>query len=82
MSEDGGVFNGKVSVRHTIEYCEEMDAKEYYLRNLAYLLTDDEYDKVIKYIKRLTSKRIDEAALKMGIPRDKRKFYARKIFPF
>ena len=71
MSEDGGIFDGKISIRHTVEYYEEIDAKEYYLRNAAYILNDDEFKKVAKYIERITRKRI-------SIPTGKLKSHSKK----
>ena len=50
MSEDGGVFDGKINIRHTVEYYEEINVKEYYLRKASYLLNDEEFNKVAKYI--------------------------------
>ncbi len=80
MSEDSGVFNGKVSVRHTIEYYEEMDAKEYYLRKIASLLTDEEFNKLSKYVERITKKRISISLGNKKMRSEKDKFSGKIIF--
>lgn len=71
MSEDSGVFDSKINIRHTVEYYEEIDVKEYYLRKASYLLNDEEFNKVAKYIERITRKRI-------SIPKGKLKSHSKK----
>ncbi|MBQ8482322.1 MAG: hypothetical protein IJ532_07300 [Alphaproteobacteria bacterium] len=78
MSEDSGVFDGKVSIRHVVEYYEEIDAKEYYLRKTAYLLNDDEFKKVTKYIERITQKRIAVSTGKLKTHSQKHRHYGRE----
>ena len=80
MSEDGGIFDGKISIRHTVEYYEEIDVKEYYLRNAAYILNDDEFKKVTKYIERITRKRISIPTGNKKIHSEKCRYLGRETF--
>lgn len=51
-------FNGKIDVRHTVEYYETISVFEYDMRTAARLLSEDEQIKVMAYINRLTKNRL------------------------
>lgn len=80
MSEDSGVFDGKINIRHTVEYYEEIDVKEYYLRKASYLLNDEEFNKVAKYIERLTKKRILTPSGNKKLRSEKHKHFGLEFF--
>ena len=51
-------FDGKIRMRHTVEYYEEIDVFEYDLRTAAKLMSEEERQKVMAYINRLTKNRL------------------------
>ena len=51
-------FDGKIDVRHTVEYYETISVFEYDMRTAARLLNKEEQMKVIAYINRLTNNRL------------------------
>lgn len=78
MSENA-IFDGKVSICHTIEYHEEISAAEYDLRIAAQFMNEDELNKVIKYIKRITQNRFPLHGDKKYRLK-KNKFYGKEVF--
>lgn len=79
MSEDS-VFDDKVRISHTIEYCEEISVAEYDLRTAAQLMSEEELQKVFKYINRLTKKRLPLYTNKAKPSAKKCNFSAKKCF--
>lgn len=57
MSTDAP-FDGKIDIRHTVEYCETISVFEYDMRTAARLMNEEEQRKVIDYINRLTKNRL------------------------
>ena len=58
MSEDSYNFDGTVTITETIKHCRTMPQKIYEIMQALDCLSDEEQIKVMKYIVRLTQKRI------------------------
>jgi hypothetical protein len=79
MSEDE-FFDGKVRIRNTVEYYEEIDIFEYDLRTAAALMSEDERKKVMAYINRLTKNRLPLYSNKSNKKYKPKRFVGRKVF--
>lgn len=51
-------FDGKIKIHHAVEYYEEISVFEYDLRTAAELMSEEERQKVMAYINRLTKNRL------------------------
>ncbi|MBQ8481228.1 MAG: hypothetical protein IJ532_01680 [Alphaproteobacteria bacterium] len=79
MSEDMLDFDGNINIHHTIDYYEKVSVAEYDLRMAAQFMTEDEFNKVIKYIKRITKNRFPFRSDKCSRLK-KNKFRAKRVY--